>query len=237
MKKINLFLIIIFIFFLITPVFSRDNNNFNTYILFNKNFFNFSTIDKKNFNYEESFLDRLKGFNLNRKDNYGLKIKSKNTNVSIKLNKLENENVDLKVHEKDYVDLKTFSFDIKQFWKYNVSTSIAYFFRKYSNFKLLDTNFEEKGYSINISKVIKSNTFTLSYENIDLSSTKTYEDIFLENGEQNKITLSYQINLNKKFSVVFLYSLTKFEKNNDEENEDLFFTGFKYKFDFFKNLK
>ncbi len=234
MKRI-LIAILFIMFFNVNFIFSKDKEDFNSYLLLNKNFF---SLDNSNyFDYQKSFINKLKGIEFKTNSNYGLKFKAKNTNVSIKLNKIDDENIDLKIHEKDYIDLKTFSFNIKQFWKYNVSTSIAYFFRKYSNFKLLDTDFEEKGYSINISKVINSNTFSLSYENIDLSADKTYEDIFIENGEKNKLTLSYQINLNKKFSIIFLYSLTKFEKSNDQENEDLFFTGFKYKFDFFKNLE
>ena len=227
MKKIIFALIIII--FSVGSLLAQDKNDFNNFLLFNKNFIS------NNFKYEKTFVNKLKGLNI--KEPYTFKFKTGKSNIAIKMNKIDDENVDLKIHEKDFLDFKSFSLNFNQLWKYNISTSVAYFFKKYSNFKFLNTDFEKKGYSINISKYIKSNKFSISYEDIDLSSDKTYEDIFIQNGEKNKLTLSYQINLNKKFSIIFLYSLSKFDKNYEQENEDLFFTGFKYRFNFFNNLE
>ncbi len=234
-KNMKRYIVLIFIIFLASFLYAQDKNDFNTYLLLNKNFFSIkSSTDSSNFDFQENFINRLKEIDV--KSDYTLKFKTKKSDFSIKLNKINDENVDLKIHEKDFIDFKSFSFNYKQLWKYNISTSLAYFFKKYSNFQFLDTDFEKKGYSFNITKYIKSNKFSLSYEKIDLSSDKTYEDIYIENEEKDKLTLSYQLNLNKNFSVIFLYSLTKYN-NNEDEDEDLFFTGLKYKFDFFKNLE
>ncbi len=234
-KNMKKYIIFIFILFFASFLSAQDRNDFNTYLLLNKNFFSISkTTDSSDFDFQENFINRLKEIEV--KSNYTLKFKTKKSDLSIKVNKINDENVDLKIHEKDFIDFKSFSFNYRQLWKFNISTSLAYYFKKYSNFKFLDTDFEKKGYSFNITKYMKSNKFSLSYEKIDLSSDKTFEDIYIENEEKDKLTLSYQLNLNKNFSVIFLYSLTKYN-NNENEDEDLFFTGLKYKFDFFKNLE
>ncbi len=245
-RYILIFLVFIsFAYNLFAKDFTQKDNQFSTFLFMNKNF----TFIDSSFNFQKKFNERLKNFslksiklnNLSSNNPYSLKYNfsiPKGSNLSVNLRNLENEKITLDLNKKEFINIKEFSFDFKQFWRYNISTTVSYFYKKYSNFRLLKTNVENYGYSINISKYLKSNKFSISYEDIDLGSKKTYEDIYITSGEKNKLTLSYQLNLNKNFSMVFMYSLTKFNlENNNNDKENFFYTGIKYKFNFFNPFK
>ncbi len=236
-KRKTIFLIItIFILLLSNRIFSRDFsslNEFDTFLLLNKQF---KVVNHLSFNYEKNFNEILKNKNLTSLSSQSLKFKI--NNLKLNFSKIEKENINLDFSHKEFADFSSFSLNYKQILKNNISASFSYFYRKYSNFKFLDTDFQEKGYTINFSKYIKSNLFTISYENIDLSSSKPFEDFYISDKDKNKLTLSYYLNFSKRFSVIFMYSLSKFDKIITNENrEDFFYTGIKYKFDFFRSLK
>jgi len=232
MKK---FLIFIFCFFITAQLNSRDfkntsNNYFDTFnLLLNKNFYE----KEISFNFNQDFNNLLEKNSLK---NLNFKYKKRRHIFSINFEKLEKEKINLDLNKKEYVDLSSFSFNFKQFWKHNISASFSYYYRKFSNFKFLNTDFKQEVYTINFSKYIKSNQISITLENIDLTSKKPYEEFYIFDDDQNKLTFSYQLNLKKNFSILFMYSLTKYSSEKFDD-EDIFFTGLKYKFDFFKSFK
>ncbi len=127
---------------------------------------------------------------------------------------------------------RSYNFDFEQYLGYNIASKFSYIYQKDYFQKLNDFNLTEKKYQINITKFFNNNKFDFLYQYIDTNVAGTYENIYmLQDEKTQKFSFSYEISFDRKFSLVLLYSLEQNEKDDDFNQVNYLYTGFKYIFD------
>ncbi len=243
---------IITLFFLFVNILCAQDNIFNNYLLHNetfkisfKNSSSYSIMDNKLINIRKNFNQKFKRnpfandklkkfFDMDSKliDNkLNLNI-NKNTKLTIGLKEGSSEFVPV-LKKKEFLQKKAYSLDFKQFWGYNIASRFSYIYNKENFERIKNFNYTEEKYSFNITKFLNKDKFSFLYQYTTANSENNNENIYmLEDEVSQKISFSYEISFNKRFSLVLLYSLDESTTNETTYRNNLLFTGFKYFFDF-----
>ncbi len=134
---------------------------------------------------------------------------------------------------KEHFLKKGYNFDLEQYLGYNIASKFSYIYQKDYFQKLNNFNLVEKKYQLNITKFFNNNKFDFLYQYIDTNIDGDYENIYmLQDEKTQKFSFSYEVSFDKRFSLVLLYSIEQNVKNDETNQENYLYTGFKYIFDF-----